>query len=296
MNWYDYVSRYLLHDPARYSPLYFGGRRVGRVAIHLGKVMDRVAGRDVIRAGGGWWVQGGDEALDRIASRLANEGFIPSPTGERYRVLDIASGISVGSVDRSAAIWFGMRTAGVHLNAFVKQEDGSIRIWLARRAMIHRQFPGQLDNLVAGGLAAGYSWKAALIEEAAEEAGLSASMLDSAHYAGTLSYCFDTPNGLVDSEARVFDLEAPPSFTPWNNDGKVDGFILVSLADAERLVLEGDSFKFNCGLVMLDFLARHRDSARQSEFMASMLLLRSRENLSEREGLWAQTMNLTGSY
>jgi 8-oxo-dGTP pyrophosphatase MutT (NUDIX family) len=176
-----------------------------------------------------------------------------------------------------------MRTEGVHLNAFVTQEDGSLRIWLARRAMTHRQFPGQIDNLVAGGLPAGSSWKEALVEEAAEEAGLSASMLDAAHYAGTLSYCFDTPDGLVDSEAQVFDLEVRPSFTPRNHDGKVDGFLLMSLPDAERLVLEGDSFKFNCGLVMLDFLARHRDLAGQSEIITSMSLLRGRQKLSERE-------------
>lgn len=285
MNWYDYIRRYLLHDPARYSPLYLWGIRVGRVASHLEKMMDRVAGGDVIRSGDGWWVQGGDEALDRIASRLAAEGFIPSPTGERYRVLDIASGGVVGTVDRSAAIWFGMRTEGVHLNAFVTRADGSLSIWLARRAMTHRQFPGQLDNLVAGGLAAGYSWQAALVEEAGEEAGIPASMLDAAHYAGTLSYCFDTPDGVVDSEAHVFDLEVPPSFTPKNHDGKVESFLFVSLPDAERLVLGEGSFKFNCGLVMLDFLARHRDLAGQSEIMASISLLRARPMLSERERL-----------
>jgi isopentenyldiphosphate isomerase len=283
MNCYDYVARYLLHDPARYSPLYVGGRRVGRIAIHLEKVMDRVAGSDAVRTSAGWRVQGGDQALDRIAHRMADEGFIPSLTGERYRVLDIASGGVVGTVDRSAAIWFGMRTEGVHLNAFVKQEDDSLRIWLARRAMTHRQFPGQLDNLVAGGLAAGYSWKAALVEEAAAEAGLPASMLGAAHDTGTLSYCFDTPDGLVDSEAHVFDLEVPPSFTPRNHDGKVDSFLLMSLPDAEQLVLEADAFKFNCGLVMLDFLARHRDLDGQSEFMASISLLRARQSLSERE-------------
>jgi 8-oxo-dGTP pyrophosphatase MutT (NUDIX family) len=285
MNWYDYVSRYLLHDPTRYSPLYLGGGCVGRIATHLEKVMDRVAGGDVLRAGDRWWVQGGDEALDRITSRLAAEGFIPSPTGERYRVLDIASGGVVGTVDRSAAIWFGVRTEGVHLNAFVKQEDGSIRIWLARRAMTHRQFPGQLDNLVAGGLAAGYSWKAALVEEAGEEAGIPASMLDAAHYAGTLSYCFDTPDGLVDSEAHVFDLEVPPSFTPRNHDGKVESFLFVSLPDAERLVLGEGLFKFNCGLVMLDFLARHHYLAGQFEITASMSLLRARQKLGEWERL-----------
>lgn len=231
---------------------------MGRVATHLEKTLERIAGGDVIRASDGWRVQGGEEALDRISNRLADEGFIPSPTGERYRVWDSASGSVVGTVDRSAAIWFGIRTEGVHLNAFVTQKDGSIRIWLARRAMTHRQFPGQLDNLVAGGLPAGYSWKAALVEEAGEEAGLPASMLDATHYAGTLSYCFDTSDGLVDSDAHVFDLEVPPSFTPRNRDGKVDSFLLMSLPDAERLVLEEDSFKFNCGLVMLDFLERHR--------------------------------------
>lgn len=285
MKWYEYVSRYRSHDPGRYSPLYFLGRRVGRVAAHLETVMDRVAEDDVIRAGDGWWAQGGDEALDRISTRLAAEKFIRSPTGERYHVLDIASGEVVGTVERSAAIWFGMRTEGVHLNAFVRQEDGSIRIWLARRAVTHRQFPGQLDNLVAGGLPAGYSWKAALVEEAGEEAGLPASMLDAAHYAGTISYCFDTPDGLVDSEAHVFDLELPPSFKPSNHDGKVGGFLLMSLPEAEQLVLEEDSFKFNCGLVMLDFLARHRDLAGPSDPMSRKSLLGARPTLAAREEL-----------
>jgi isopentenyldiphosphate isomerase len=230
----------------------------------------------VTRRDGGWWMLGGDEELDLISNRLAEGKFIPALTGERYRVLDLVTGSAVGSIDRSAAIWLGLRTEGVHLNVFVPHHDGSMDMWLARRALTHRQFPGQLDNLVAGGLGVGYSWDTALRDEAADEAGISAAMLDAVHHAGTLTYCFDTEDGLVESEIQVCDLEVSPLFVPQNRDGKVDSFLLVSLREAERLALEADSFKFNCGLVVLDFVDRHCVLDSQDE----LKVLRTRRNAS----------------
>jgi 8-oxo-dGTP pyrophosphatase MutT (NUDIX family) len=245
------------------------------VARHLEGVLAHISGT-VDRRGNSWWILGGDEELDLVANRLAEGKLIPALTGERYRVLDLATSAVVGSVDRSAVIGLGLRTQGVHLNAFVShQQDGFIEMWLARRAQAHRQFPGKLDNLVAGGLGVGYSFETALRDEAAEEAGISSAMLEAIRHAGTLTYCFDTDEGLVDSEILVCDLEVSPSFVPQNWDSKVDEFLLVPLHEAERLALEDDSFKFNCGLAVLDFIARHRLLCSQDERMAVVCLLRT---------------------
>ena len=61
-------------------------------------------------------------------------------------------------IDRSAIRFFGFRSWGVHLNGFTNQ-DGKIKIWIAKRSKNKSSYPSKLDNLVGGGQPAGLSVK-----------------------------------------------------------------------------------------------------------------------------------------
>lgn len=55
------------------------------------------------------------------------------------------------------------------------------------------------------------------------------------------------------------DLKLPRDFQPRVNDGEVEEFYKVSVDDVLEIVsrTEGDVYKDNCNLVVLDFMIRH---------------------------------------
>ncbi len=279
--WSEYVSRCWRHEPSLYLPLYISDSIAGRIPRSFEERLTRTAAGLIERHGEVWWMasrgkQNASRSLDVVSSRLAEDGLIPPLRGERYWIRSLTDGTKLGTIDRSAAVVFGFRTQGVHLNVYTTGRDGGIDMWLARRKMTHRHFPGQFDNLVAGGLPAASSFRETLRREAEEEAGIDALTLAAARPAGRLSYCMDTKEGLVDGEMEIFDLEVSASFRPENRDGSVDRFFLVPPLEAEHLALTDDAFKFNCGLVVFDFLLRHGALPSLDEDAATVSLLRTK--------------------
>ena len=55
----------------------------------------------------------------------------------------------------------------------------------------------------------------------------------------------------------VFDLETPADFTPRNTDGEIAEFHPMPVAEVIACVRDGDEFKFNVNLVIIDFALRH---------------------------------------
>jgi hypothetical protein len=51
-------------------------------------------------------------------------------------------------MERASTPLFGISTFGVHLNAYTKNEEGEIFMWVARRALTKPTYPGLLDNCV----------------------------------------------------------------------------------------------------------------------------------------------------
>jgi hypothetical protein len=50
----------------------------------------------------------------------------------------------------------------------------------------------------------------------------------------------------------------PFNFTPRPNDGEVEAFSLMKIEEIMKIVDSSpDTFKFNCNLVIIDFLIRH---------------------------------------
>ncbi len=48
----------------------------------------------------------------------------------------------------------------------------------------------------------------------------------------------------------------PPGFVPANRDGEISEFFLWPLDKVIETVRDSDDFKFNCSLVIIDFLIR----------------------------------------
>ena len=96
-----------------------------------------------------------------------------------------------------------------------------------------------------------------VIKECAEEADLPEALSAKAVPVGAISYIVERPEGLRRDILFNYDLELPADVTPANTDGEVEAFHRWPLARVVETVRDTDDFKFNCALVVMDFLIRH---------------------------------------
>jgi len=199
-------------------------------------------------------------ALDVVVRTLAAEGALTRWRDERYSVTSSDAVPPIFEIERAAARYFGIATRAVHLNATTVADDGSARMWIARRSPAKSIDPGLLDNLVGGGVAAGLSVADTLVKEAREEAGLLPELASRARLEGTVSIFREQPDGIQRETVHVHDVELPPTFVPRNEDGEVVDYLLESVvtvaewignAEGERVVTADAS------LVIVDWLMRH---------------------------------------
>jgi hypothetical protein len=195
-------------------------------------------------------------AVARVVEHLAAEGTIEPLRGEPYPVLTAWGKPALLCIDRAAVATFGIAAYGLHVNGFVRRPEG-LSMWIGRRAADRAIAPGKLDNLIAGGQPAGLTLTENLIKESAEEASIGADLARRAVPVGALTYRMETREGLKPDTLFLYDLELPESFVPRNTDGEVSSFDLWPLARVADTVRDSDDFKFNCSLVVIDFLIRH---------------------------------------
>jgi hypothetical protein len=91
------------------------------------------------------------EAVARCTAALHSEGHFP---GWRSELLPVAPEFGAEPLlllERAAVPAFGVKAYGVHVNCFVRQPDGEMRVWVARRSRLKQTWPGMLDHMVAGG-------------------------------------------------------------------------------------------------------------------------------------------------
>ncbi|MEI8393646.1 MAG: DUF4743 domain-containing protein [Rhodospirillaceae bacterium] len=195
-------------------------------------------------------------AVSELLDRLIAVGVIPPKRGELYPVLTAWGMPPLLLIDRGAVSYFGIAAFGLHVNGFVCHPDG-LHLWIGVRARDRSVAPGKLDNLIAGGQPAGLSLEDNLIKEAAEEAGLDPETARRAKPAGAITYVMETPPGLKVDCLFVYDLELDPAVMPCNTDGEVESFELMPWRKVAGIVRDTMDFKFNCNLVIIDFLIRH---------------------------------------
>ena len=175
------------------------------------------------------------------------------------------------TMDRAASPLFGIVTYGVHMTAYVKEQN-CMKIWVPRRARNKQTYGGMLDNTVAGGISAGEEPFECLVREAAEEASFPEDLIrSSATACGTVSYFYlrDTRAGgeteLFQPEVQfVYDLEVGLDIIPKPCDDEVEEFSLRTVEEVQIALAEGQ-FKPNCAVVMLDFFIRHGILSAQNE-------------------------------
>lgn len=130
-------------------------------------------------------------------------------------------------------------------------------MWIGRRAAGKQTFPGKLDNMVAGGQPIGIGLKENLIKECAEEASIPPELAGRARPVGAVSYCAQSGEMLKPDTQFCYDLQLPAGFVPENADGEIASFELWPIQKVMDSVAETQDFKFNCNLVIIDFLIRH---------------------------------------
>lgn len=198
-------------------------------------------------------------ALEEIALALRAEGALPAWRDERFAVASGFGEAPLFLIERGAARYFGVRTWAAHVNGIVHREAG-VQMWLARRSPQKAVDPGLLDNLVGGGIAAGFRVDQTVVKEAWEEAGIPAPLARAARPAGVVHSRKPTVDGLQRETIFVHDLALPPDFIPANQDGEAVEHRLVGVDAAARMIAQPagpDEITLDASLVVLDYLVRN---------------------------------------
>ncbi|MCC7275166.1 MAG: DUF4743 domain-containing protein [Alphaproteobacteria bacterium] len=249
-------------NPARFLPLLLGERRVGRIRRDLApalgafpavfavaddavRIVPADAGPDALTA-----------AVGLAVRRLVQDGCIASWRGEWFDVGAEDDPRPLFRIDRGALACLGVRAYGVHLNGYVRRPDG-LHLWIGRRAPNKAVDPDKLDNMVAGGISAGHDPWSTLLKEAEEEASLPQAVAGRAVPVGIVSYVMEREGGLRDDVLYLYDLEMPGDRVPRPNDDEITGFTLMPAAEVLARVRDGDDFKFNVNVTLIDFFVRH---------------------------------------
>ncbi len=254
-----------LGTAAARQPFRIGAEAVGRLSP---AIVEALAGWPGCRADAAGVTLAGDlrtvprrtAALAAAAEHLAARGLLRR-RGEAFDVRATAAGPVLATLDRGALPAFGILSQGVHVNGLVRCPGGhldALRLWVGWRARDKAVAPGQLDNLVAGGIPAGLSAAATLVKEAAEEASLPADLARRARPVGRVSYAMAEAAGTRRDVLHCFDLDVPEDFVPVPNDDEVERFELWPAARVLEAVRDTGTVKFNVNLVLIDLFLRHR--------------------------------------
>ncbi|HEV7264850.1 MAG TPA: DUF4743 domain-containing protein [Falsiroseomonas sp.] len=248
-------------SPSHLLAFRMGGQQVGWVGADLARALaffprDIHFDRDGVALAGKLRGEAArTAALERIVASLAGRGHF-TLRGEAFDVRATPGGPVLARMDRGALPPFGVISQGVHVNGFVRQPDG-LHLWCGWRSRHKPVAPGQMDNIVAGGIPAGLTPEECLVKEAAEEASLPAELAARAVPAGRVSYVMANEEGLRRDVLHCYDLELPAGFVPRPSDDEVERFELRPVAEVLQEVAAADRVKFNVNLVLIDFCLRH---------------------------------------
>jgi len=261
MSLLDRINACHQHDITRFRPFLVDGQQVGFMRPDIAEQLVRYPSVFRVEPAGVRIARHLDTfdyrsaAIDSVMRELRQEGIIHGWRDEYFSVSAQYGAAPLFDLERAGVPLFGVKAYGVHLNGYVRR-DGEIWLWVGRRAANRPIEPGKLDHLVAGGLPTGIKPFDNLIKEAAEEASIPKELARRARSCGALSYRMELDGNLRDDTIFVYDLELPADFVPRNHDGEIADFRLLPLSEVERLLSETTDFKFNVGLVIIDFLIR----------------------------------------
>lgn len=163
----------------------------------------------------------------------------------------------LATLERTAARFWGSTTYGAHCNGYLADAIGRpTHLWIARRAFDKPTDPGQLDNLIGGGVPLGQSAAACVVREGWEEAGLHPAQMAGLRPGRRIAVLRDIAEGLQLEDLSSFDLPLPPGLQPVNQDGEVHSHTLMPVEQALVCAAAGE-MTVDASLVTLDFALRH---------------------------------------
>lgn len=239
--------------PGTHLPLRIGAAQVGWVRPAFANALHGFNGIGVTPEE--VWVRPTrPNALQDAARVLSREGVLRW-RGEPFDVRADEDGPVLTVLDRGALPAFGIQAHGVHLNGLVRQRDG-LHLWVAKRAANKLLDPGKLDNMVAGGVPAGFTPERTLLKEGREEAGIRKTLLERAVHVARIAYAMERPEGLRRDILHCYDLELPKGFVPQPHDDEIEHFELWPIQRVYETVRDTDDFKFNVNVVLVDLFRR----------------------------------------
>jgi 8-oxo-dGTP pyrophosphatase MutT (NUDIX family) len=237
--------------PGDRLPFHLGTAQVGWIAPALLPALRAIPALKVTADG---VTLADPSALPGIARDLAAQGCYRF-RNEAFDVRAEPAGEVLTTIDRGALPSFGIAAVGVHVNGLVRRADG-LHLWVARRAANKTLDPGKLDQIVAGGVAAGMSLRETLVKEAGEEAAIPPELAARAELRSRIDYAMLREEGLRRDTLFCYDLDLPGDFIPRAVDGEVESFELWPMAKVLDTVARTDDFKFNVNLVLIDLFQR----------------------------------------
>jgi hypothetical protein len=240
--------------PGGRLPFRIGAVGVGWLKPDFAAALGRAADLQPDADGGITLPAGRAADLPGLAEELSASGLYRL----RHEAFDVRAGDEtppLATIDRGAVPAFGVTSRGVHCNGLVHRADG-LHLWVARRAATKLLDPGKLDHIVAGGISAGMGPWDTLLKEAGEEAAVPQALAALARPVGKIRYDMEREEGLRRDLLYCFDLDLPEAFMPRPSDGEVETFELWPIGRAVQAVGDGDSFKFNVSLVLIDLFLR----------------------------------------
>ena len=193
----------------------------------------------------------------RITKVLSQKKNLFTPANELFSCRKTVDSRELFKLDRKLVEFLGIRGYGVHLIAYIKNEN-SYKLWVPKRNKNKLVSPLKFDNTVAGGVKAGESIISALEREGYEEAGLKKKELNRAKLVGTANYNWkNSPYTLRRDTLYLFDLEVDENFRPFCLDGEVEKFQLMDWKKVLKLMQKTDLIKNNCNIVFFNFMVRH---------------------------------------
>ena len=262
MSYLDHIRACNAFDPTRFRPFRVDGQTVGAVARDLIPRLlkfDGVFESDERAFAMNPRLKDFDSrtrAMVAVLAELEREGRIKGWRNEPFRVSADFGAAPLLQIERAGAPLFGVTSDGVHVNGYVRGANG-ISMWVGRRSATKPNYPNLLDNVCAGAIAFSMGVRETLIKEAREEASIPEAVSGRALPVGAIRYCCEGDGGLRPDVLFVYDLELPPDFTPKPGDGEISEYMLWPIGDVAKCVRDSFDFKFNCNLVVIDFLIRH---------------------------------------
>lgn len=194
--------------------------------------------------------------LDGFLRQLFFEQGLTGWRDELYSVSESYGSETFFVIERAALALLGITGHGVHINGYVKQGD-DYWMWIAKRAKNKPTAPGKLDQIAAGGLPYNVGVKDNVIKECQEEASIPKALASQAKPVSAISYCYDLSLGMRPDVIFNYDLALPEDFVPQVNDGEVEAFSLMPIDSVLECLADSQDFKFNSGVVVIDFALRH---------------------------------------